>query len=123
MKCWSVVLTAVLGLAGCGAGGPAIQEGDEVTLRKSGAYDGKGWLPVDVQAFLEMGKPLAEFNKVFDQLVAEKRIFLEKEGAHAVVVETRFMKTKAARIRIKDGLNPGREAWCPISKLEPIAKH
>jgi hypothetical protein len=122
MRRHAMALIALLALSGCNSANPSFKAGDEVTFRVSSAT-GDHWICGDEGALGEMGKPPAEFDKVFDQLVADKRIFLEKNNARAVILSTKFFKgTRAAKIRIKEGENPDREAWVLCSGLAPSPK-
>jgi len=113
-----LMAVAILALSGCDSSKSAlIKVGDHVTFRKDGGEGAMNWLPVDELAFAEMGKPPAEFDKVFDQLVADGRIFQERNTARATVLETKNLGTKAAKLRITQGDHSGREAWTPFANL------
>lgn len=123
MRRCSLALIGLVLLAGCNSSTSSIGVGDEVTFSKSLAPDGKRWLPIDEASLLELGKPPAEFDKVFDQLVDDQRIFLENDTARAVVLSTKSLRGhKVAKLRITEGMNPNKETWTLVANLVPLPK-
>ncbi|MDB5351424.1 MAG: hypothetical protein JWN86_2671 [Planctomycetota bacterium] len=109
-----------LAFAGLVAGCGSTPVGKEFQIKATGNPDGTMWLCRDEQALRAFGKPPAEFDKLFNGLVTDKRIFKAAVGTRLRVLETKNIGAKAAHAEVLGGPNRGEKVWVLQAELEPV---